>query len=281
MRRITSEPHPGVSIVGVTVLVRHRLVKYVASMKTKTTVRSNAEWQYWGRTDPLWAVSSWEGHAAGEKDAWTPERFLEVGRADWESIESHWRHFGMGGARCVEIGCGAGRMTAQLARSFRRVEAIDVSAEQIALAKRNLKGESARVSWYLVDDPVVPVPPGSCDGAFSAHVFQHLSDTEAVAQYFAQLRVAMRAGGTVCLHLPVRGAHRSTMRGRLPGPLRRLRLGLLRLLGKRRIMEYNVFDMTWVFRALEAAGFVDVELRIFPVASNRDEHSFFFARVPI
>src|ERR1051325_10997556 len=38
----------------------------------------------------------------------------------------------------LEIGCGAGRMTRALAASFGEVHAVDISAEMIGLAKRNL-----------------------------------------------------------------------------------------------------------------------------------------------
>src|SRR5215216_2564240 len=43
--------------------------------------------------------------------------------------------------RCVEVGCGPGRMTGALAQRFERVIAVDVSPEMIARARRNVPDE--------------------------------------------------------------------------------------------------------------------------------------------
>src|SRR5580704_10101111 len=85
-----------------------------------------------------------------------PEYYIATGRAQWQADE-----FFQGGAvnveneiladaeiiskhknlrqmRVLEIGCGAGRMTKAMASIFGEVHAVDISAEMIALAKRNL-----------------------------------------------------------------------------------------------------------------------------------------------
>src|SRR2546430_10137557 len=91
------------------------------------SLRSNAEWQWLGEHDPLWSVATWHGKEAGNATAWTAEAFLALGASDFADVRRHWDHYGRRQGRCVEIGCGAGRMTSQLCRTFSSVLALDVS----------------------------------------------------------------------------------------------------------------------------------------------------------
>src|SRR5712691_9314271 len=79
----------------------------------------------------------------------------------------------MGSERCVEIGCGTGRITRQLASCFRHVTALDVSPGQLETARRLLENVVHNVEFTLVSTPHLPVDDGMCDGVFSCEVFQH------------------------------------------------------------------------------------------------------------
>jgi SAM-dependent methyltransferase len=243
-------------------------------------VKSDQEWKYWGAADPLFAVASWEGKQAGSRNAWTSEEFLALGRSDVADVAKHWRSYGLIEGRCVEIGCGAGRMTNGLLAIFPDIEALDVSPDQIATAQRLLGDLAGRVRFHVVDRPAIPLPDQSCDAMFSTHVFQHFSDYSAIEAYLADTFRVLRPGSSICFHLPVPGAH-LTAPASLPRRIAsRLKISLKRLLGMRRVMEYHRYPPDRVLRTLAQVGFAGGELRIFPMSSNGDYHSFFFARRP-
>jgi ubiquinone/menaquinone biosynthesis C-methylase UbiE len=155
-----------------------------------------------------------------------------------------------------------------------------VSPDQIATAKKLLGDNAARVHFHLVARPAIPLPGETCDAMFSTHVFQHFSNYAAIVAYLDETFRVLRSGGSICFHIPVPGAH-LTSPGSLPRRIAsRLKIALKRLLGMRRVMEYHRYPAARVLRTLARAGFVGGELRIFPMTSNGDYHSFFFARKP-
>ena len=243
-------------------------------------MRSNFEWKYWGVVDPLWSVAAWNGKEVGTASAWTPTEFLRLGELDFADVWRHWQHYGVAAGRCVEIGCGAGRMTLQLARHFTSVLAIDVSPGQIAKAKAILGTPVERVEFHLVDDPILPAPDDSCDAMFSSHVFQHLPGAGAIMVYLRESFRVVRSGSSICFHLPVPGAHLNVRQSLWWLWLRNRYKKLKRTLRLPRIMEYHRYRIPVVFHMLALTGFVDAEVRVFAMRSNRDYHSFFLARKP-
>jgi SAM-dependent methyltransferase len=76
--------------------------------------------------------------------------------------------------RVLEIGCGTGRMTRAIAASFGEVHAVDISAEMIAAAKRNLSDLRNVFLHKNNGIDLSEIPDQSCDFAFSFIVFQHI-----------------------------------------------------------------------------------------------------------
>src|SRR6185437_371346 len=241
-------------------------------------MKSNIEWRFWGRTDPLWSVASWPGKAAADGAAWTDDEFLSLGKSDFDDILRQWEHYGLSKERCVEIGCGAGRMTSQLASAFGSVAALDVSAEQIDRAKRILGERASNCEFLIVDKPSIPLPDGTASAMFSCHVFQHFAEFGGVVEYLSEAHRVVRVGGTICFHVPVPGAHRNSTASKIRLATRNVALSIKRMFGGRRPMEYNRYSPTLIFKTLEQLGFDEPEMRIFNMKSNGDAHSFFFAR---
>lgn len=95
----------------------------------------------------------------------------------------------------VEIGCGAGRMTQWFARDFGRVEALDVSAEMIVLARKRLAG-FPNVSLHIGSGAdLAPVAEGSADLVFSYIVFQHIPSREVIENYVREAARVLKPGG--------------------------------------------------------------------------------------
>lgn len=245
--------------------------------------RSNREWMYWGRSDPYFGVLTIPGRDKDGSRPWSAAEVFESGRQYFEAVRQQWSSYGMGTAHCAEIGCGSGRLTAQLARHFARVTAIDVSPDQLRVARDLVGDQASRVEWHLITAPQIPAPDKSCDGVFSCEVIQHI-DSAAVCGYIAEAFRVLAPGSTLCLHSPVKGVGRETFRS--SGVRNRL-LRALRALGRRRMMIYRKVVAADMLAMLEAAGFTDVELRVFGNLGHarQDGHvgydSYFFARRPV
>ncbi len=236
---------------------------------------SNREWIYWGEHDPLYGVSTRRGKEIGGADPWTPEEFLETGRRYFADVALHWKRYGMGTRHCVEIGCGAGRITRQLADCYEAVTAIDVSPAQIELARGLLGAQAHRVTFALVKDPVIPVADAVCDGVFSCEVFQHLDSQRAVFAYFREAHRVLVPGGTLCIQVPVKGMQPRTLTAL---PLRNTLLRFLRRLGRQRMMIYRTHEAPRVLNHLVEIGFTDVELQLFHAEEQDGFHPYFMAR---
>src|SRR5262245_51633169 len=114
---------------------------------------SNIEWQAWGKWDPLYGVASLEGRNKLGNNPWTNDEFYSYGAQLWSEYRAHWEHYGINSESCLEIGCGAGRMTKQLANYFEKVHAVDVSADMIEYARQQIN--SKNVSFYLTNGCVL------------------------------------------------------------------------------------------------------------------------------
>jgi len=239
-------------------------------------MKSDREWIWWGRHDPLWAVNSRRGKERGAAEAWREEEFLESGRRYFAAVAAQWRQYGMGHDHVAEIGCGAGRITAQLLTVFDHVTAIDVSPDQMALAHRLLGADAERVR-FTTPDPQTLIPAGAYDGLFSCEVFQHFSSFQGIEDYCRAASALLVPGGSLCIHVPVWRVQRVPL---ARYGLQRAARVLKRLAGGRRMMEYRMYPAPRMFDMLRAAGYVDCELRVFPVADHDEGHTYFFARTP-
>ncbi len=171
-------------------------------------------------------------------------------------------------------------MTAQLAEIFPAVVALDVSQDQIDLAKRLLGDHGRNVTFHKVDQPFIPLENSSCSAMFSSHVFQHLPDFIAVTRYLRETFRVLKSDSTACFHLPVRGAHRTASSSPIRLAFHNAAARVRRMLGILKVMEYHRYSPELVFEGLHTIGFCDLELRIFDMSSNHDAHSYFFARRP-
>lgn len=244
-------------------------------------MKSNTEWRAWGKHDPLYAVASWKGKAKNDATPWTDEEFYELGRKDWLDFKRHWAAYGLRPGHCLEIGCGAGRITKQLVNDFERVTGLDVSEDQIAYAKSRIS--SNRVTFLLTDGTSLPVEDETVDAIFSCHVFQHFDSLEDAHRVLASVSRAAAPGATLCLHLPIYTLPHSPV-APLAGALFSVSKGigtvkanLNRAMG-RLIMRNLSYERKWLINTLESMGFSDVETRGFHMHSNHSWHEIVLAR---
>jgi len=251
----------------------------------KQSLGSNVEWQEWGSIDPLFGVASRHGRSKAGPNPWTDAEFYECGELDWQDFAAHWERYGIDRTSCVDIGCGAGRITAGLAKCFRTTHAVDVSKGMLDYARKQTN--EASVIFHLTDGRRLPLSDNSVTAAFSSLVFQHFDSVDVGTSQFAEIFRVLKKGGTMMIQVPVyRWPGTDTLFGllyaarRILGNLRaRLRRTLLLMGFGNPFMRGTHYEIKWLYSELTKIGFRDIELIIFPTkSSNGHPYSFVLAR---
>jgi SAM-dependent methyltransferase len=244
-------------------------------------MRTNLEWKVWGERDPLWGVASWAGRQRHGAQPWTDEEFYALGD-DWLDFQEHWSRYGLVHGKCLEIGCGAGRITARLAQAFTEVVATDVSTGMIDYAATKIP--ASNIAWSLSDGHTLPSPDAAIDAVFSCHVFQHLPDPEAGFACFREIARVLKPGGSFMIHLPLqqfsevnRGfATFARLAYRFYSVLARSKAEVTRWrahFGGQPPMNGVSYDPRSLFDSLSGTGFSRIEFATFPVRTTRGLHS--------
>ena len=244
---------------------------------------SNKEWKKWGKTDPLFGVASWAGRDKKGANPWTDEEFYALGVSDWKDFRKHWESYGVDNASCLEIGCGAGRITKQLATYFCEVHALDVSSDIIEYAKKRIERPS--VIFHVSNGSDIPLDDQSMSAVFSTHVFQHFDSLVAAKKYFGEIARVMKPSGTVMIHLPI---YKWPRMGRIFRRIYKVQKHLedVKARAKRLLMDYGmakpimrslIYPVEFFYEVLPGLGFIDIEVSIFVTKSNNAPHPFIFA----
>jgi SAM-dependent methyltransferase len=102
------------------------------------------------------------------------------------------------GARCVDLGCGGGHVTTELARRVGpsgSVLGIDLDEELLALARDEAGAQQLANVTFLVS-PVEQLSARDFDVAYARMLLEHLGDPAAMV---ARIAAAMKPGGLVIL----------------------------------------------------------------------------------
>jgi SAM-dependent methyltransferase len=123
------------------------------------------------------------------------ERFWSGGRDDLDALLSALGADIAPTDEIVEIGCGVGRITRELATRGATVRAVDVSERMLELARLH-NPELANVSWILGDgDSLAGIESESADACVSHVVFQHIPDPSITLSYIREIGRVLRPGG--------------------------------------------------------------------------------------
>lgn len=237
--------------------------------KDKLLSPSTADWIEWGKVDPLYAVATVKGRSLADERPWTDADFYALGK-DWDAFKARWQRYGVTGESCVEIGCGAGRLTHRIALDFKHVYGIDVSADQIAYARSHVP---ANVSFHVTDGATIPLPDDSTSGVFSTHVFQHFESLEAALVNFREIHRVLSQGGSMMIHLPVVLWPSGMLSEVLPAlerakkqlaeiRCRAIRWAFSKGLVRFPMARYTSYDVRQLHVELTRIGFVDVEVAL-------------------
>jgi 2-polyprenyl-3-methyl-5-hydroxy-6-metoxy-1,4-benzoquinol methylase len=112
------------------------------------------------------------------------------------------------GGKMLDFGCGSGHLDIMLARSGRTVQGIDLSPIGISIANYFKSKEDGSVQARLgfsIADVINDRPTGELfDSAWSAHVFEHISDPAPVLN---GLRNWLKPGAYLLISVPLGNAY--------------------------------------------------------------------------
>jgi len=106
------------------------------------------------------------------------------------------------GGRCLEVGCGPGRMTPALAERFDRVVAVDVSPAMVERARASVAAANVEfrvVSGHRLDG----LEDRSADVLVCYLVLQHVPHPSVVTALLREFGRVLDAGGEAFVQLPV------------------------------------------------------------------------------
>jgi ubiquinone/menaquinone biosynthesis C-methylase UbiE len=149
------------------------------------------DWNTRARKDAFYYVATW-------RQDWTVETFLESGEEEYIKLVQpalDELQFVPEDSSMLEVGCGAGRMTASFARRFASVYALDISEEMQNLAKQHL-ARFSNIHWMLGDGTnLSAIPSESVDFVFSYLVLQHLPAEGLAMSYVREMLRVLRQRG--------------------------------------------------------------------------------------
>ena len=157
-------------------------------------------WNEWGRRDPYWAIISRPDRRGNR---WDLDEFLRTGTDEIDELLKWLRelHVEFTPGRALDFGCGVGRLTQALARTFAECDGVDIAPSMIEQANElNQFGDRCR--YHVNDrDDLALFPDGVFDLVYSDIVLQHIAP-EFSAAYVREFTRVLAPGGVVVFQLP-------------------------------------------------------------------------------
>jgi SAM-dependent methyltransferase len=157
-------------------------------------------WEDWARADPLWAILSVPDKTHGR---WDREEFFATGRTEIRQLMAEVEQRGIDPRRdrCLDFGCGVGRLTQALAEYFERCDGIDISDTMVRQA-REFNRFSTRCVYHVNDAPNLELfPDKSFDFIYSYIVLQHI-EPDISENYVREFIRLLSDGGIAIFQVP-------------------------------------------------------------------------------
>lgn len=168
--------------------------------------RTRSVWRQLGEREPYFSVCT-DPRLLGGGIGELAEEFYASGEQELRNLTSFAARAGVDltGQVCLELGCGVGRVTRWLARLFRRVQGVDVSAGHLAIAQQQLAGAGIdNVSLTQINNLADLRQIFGYDVLFSIIVLQH-NPPPLIAYMLTQLLTNLALGGVAFFQVPTYG----------------------------------------------------------------------------
>jgi SAM-dependent methyltransferase len=157
-------------------------------------------WNEWGRRDPYYAILS---KPQRRDNQWELEEFLQTGIDEIDALLAWLNEIDVPyrTGRVLDFGCGVGRLTQALARTFTRCDGVDIAPTMIERA-RAMNRFGDQVQYHVNDrDDLALFDDGCFDLIYSNIVLQHI-EPEYGARYIHEFTRILAPGGVVAFQLP-------------------------------------------------------------------------------
>lgn len=164
-----------------------------------------AQWEHLGQTEPYWSVLTNDRYFI---DAFHQSRdaFFATGELEVKAFESTVSRAGLtfpAHARCLELGCGVGRVTSALSKRFKEIVAVDVSQPHLDIAKNELEKFQllSNIDYKQLDQVEQILSFGKFDVVYTKIVLQH--NTPPVINYLLRSMLdSLHSGGIAFFQVP-------------------------------------------------------------------------------
>jgi SAM-dependent methyltransferase len=242
-------------------------------------------WKRWGEVDPYFGVLTSPDFRRGKLDENARREFFASGEACIDAalttVKSHLLP-GFAPKRCLDFGCGVGRLTIPLARRSKHVIGVDISPAMLAEARRNADAEGiGNITWIESDDGLTRVE-GAFDFIYSIIVFHHIRPVVGLKLLQRQLELLSPGGvlaAQVLYHLGQSPAVKAArwVQAHVPLANTLVNAAKRRPLGTPN-MEANVYSFAAILEMLQDAGIRDSYLEL--SRAQACSHAIVYARRP-
>ncbi len=159
----------------------------------------------------MWAILSDPKRTNGR---WDVDEFFATGRTEIAALVADLDKRGLtfSRGRCLDFGCGMGRLTQALGQVFDHADGVDIADTMIELARHHNK-YPGRVEYHLnVADDLSLFEDGRFDFIYSTIVLQH-NPPPAARRYIEEFLRVLAEGGLAVFDMPTRAVGRELPEG--------------------------------------------------------------------
>ncbi|MGZ4976610.1 MAG: class I SAM-dependent methyltransferase [Methylobacter sp.] len=164
----------------------------------------SAQWHHLGETEPHWSVLTNESYFQ-QNFHMNHEAFYASGESELKMFDATLARVGIDRSRlhrCLELGCGVGRVTGSLAARFAKVIAVDISAAHLRVAEDRLHTHGiGNVKFQHLDSIDDVAGLGGFDVLYSRIVLQH-NPPPVIARILGDLLAQLQVGGIAFFQVP-------------------------------------------------------------------------------
>ena len=248
----TSRPAPGIDVD-----VSDEMLKALFA-------RIASQWSSLGETEAHWSVLTNERYRALSFAA-NAEEFFVSGQhtASLIDIFAERNRTTLDRSHVLELGCGTGRITSALVKSFEKVTAIDVSPGHLELCRQSVAATGrSNADFMQLKSPSEAIDFPACSFFFSVIVLQH--NPPPLAHYLLDHALAkVSAGGAALFQIPTHFPnYQFSVSEYLRSPMPPA-------------FEMHCLPMDRVFRLLHKHGFTPLEVIMDTWTGLPGSHTFF------